>query len=378
MSIYLDNAATTPIAPEVIEEMIPFMREVFGNPSSIHSYGRKAKDALETARRKVATHLGCSPAEICFTSGGTEADNLAIHTAVHKQGVKMIVSTRIEHKAVLYCIEHAVKMGWVEAYWLKVDEQGQIDMNELEDVLHKYENVLVSLLHGNNEIGNMIDLHKVGTLCKAYDALFHSDTVQTMAHYPFNLDETPVDYITGSAHKFHGPKGVGFLYHRRELGALAMMHGGGQERNHRAGTENIYGIIGMAKAMDLAYAGHEAQEKHIRALKKQMITELKEAIPEIAFNGDSESEDSLYTVLNVNFPKTEIASMMLFRLDLEGVACSGGSACSSGSSAGSHVLAEIKTCHDGPSVRFSFSRYTRVSDITSCVEKLAHLMTADV
>ena len=378
MAIYLDNAATTPIAPEVLEEMIPFMRETFGNPSSIHSYGRKAKDAIETARRKVATHLGCSPAEISFTSGGTEADNLAIHTAVHKQGVKVIVSTRIEHKAVLHCIEYAEKMGWVEVYWLKLDEQGHIDMTELEDVLHKYENVLVSLIHGNNEIGNMIDLQKVGALCKAHDALFHSDTVQTMAHFGFDLANTQVDYITGSAHKFHGPKGVGFLYHRRELGALAMIHGGGQERNHRAGTENIYGIIGLAKAMDLAYENLVDEEKHIRSLKHQMIKELKEAIPEVAFNGDSESDNSLYTVLNVNFPKTEIASMMLFRLDLEGVACSGGSACSSGSSAGSHVLTEIKTCHDGPSVRFSFSRYTKSADITSCVEKLAHLMTANV
>jgi len=378
MAIYLDNAATTPIAPEVIEEMIPVLRENFGNPSSIHSYGRKAKDVIETARRKVATHLGCSPAEICFTSGGTEADNLAIHTAVHKHGVKLIVSTKIEHKAVIQCIEYAEKMGLIEAYWLKIDEQGHIDMKELEDVLHKYENVMVTLMHGNNEIGNLIDLHKVGELCRAHDALFHSDTVQTMAHYTFNLAETPVDYITGSAHKFHGPKGVGFLYHRRELGALAMIHGGGQERNHRAGTENIYGIVGLAKAMELAYEGHEVQEEHIRSIKRQMIKALKEAIPEVAFNGDSGTEDSLYTVLNVNFPKTDIASMMLFRLDLEGIACSGGSACNSGSSVGSHVLAQIKTCHDGPSVRFSFSRYTTSTDITSCVEKLAHLMTADV
>ncbi|MDA0973221.1 MAG: cysteine desulfurase family protein [Bacteroidetes bacterium] len=376
--IYLDNAATTPIAPEVLDEMIPFMREHFGNPSSTHSYGRKAKDAIETARRKVATLLGCSPAEISFTSGGTEADNLAIHTAIHKLGVKHIVSTRIEHKAVLNCIEYAVKQGWVDVHWLNLSEDGAIDLVELEDLLHSNEKVLVTLMHANNEIANLIDLKTIGDLCKAHNALFHSDTVQSMGHYRFDLDHTNVDFITGAAHKFHGPKGVGFLYHRRELGVLSLIHGGGQERNHRAGTENIYGIIGLAKALDIAYADLDEHEAHIRGLKTQMMSELKSALPEVEFNGQSGSEDSLYTVLNVNFPKTDIASMMLFRLDLEGVACSGGSACSSGAGAGSHVLDAIKTCHDGPSVRFSFSRYTTTSDITSCVDRLAQLMIADV
>jgi len=377
-SIYLDNAATTPMAPEVLDTMIPFMRDHFGNPSSIHSYGRKAKDAIETTRRRVAAYLNCSPSEICFTSGGTEADNMAISTAVHKHGVKHIVTTRIEHSAVIECVEWAEKMGWVQVHWLDLDEKGRIDPHQLEDLLHKFEHVLVSLMHGNNEIGNLLDLVAVGNLCHAHDALFHSDTVQTMCHYHFDMKELPVDFLTASAHKFHGPKGVGFLFHRKQLGALSITHGGGQERNRRAGTENSYGILGLGKAMDLAYENLEEHRMHIEGLKQQMIEELKEAIPGIGFNGMSESEDSLYTVLSVNFPATDIASMMLFRLDIEGIACSGGSACSSGSSSGSHVIENVACTNSGPNVRFSFSRYNTSDDISSCVRILAQLMTEEV
>jgi len=233
-------------------------------------------------------------------------------------------------------------------------------------------------MHANNEIANCIDLLKVGSMCRNFDALFHSDTVQTMAHYDFDLKNTPVDFIAGSAHKFHGPKGVGFLYHRAELGALPIIHGGSQERNRRAGTENVYGIIGMAKAFELSYENLEGHRKHIQRLKSAMIAELKAVIPAVAFNGQSESEDSLYTVLNVNFPDTDIASMMLFRLDIEGIACSGGSACSSGSTTGSHVLAQLKCKHTGPSVRFSFSRYNTLEEVQACVTKLGDLMTAAV
>ncbi|NND93387.1 MAG: cysteine desulfurase [Flavobacteriales bacterium] len=376
--IYLDNAATTPMASEVVDTMIPFMREHYGNPSSTHSFGRKVKDAVETCRRNIAKHLNCSPSEICFTSGGTEADNLAIYTAVRKLNVEYIISSKIEHHAVLHCVEHVEKIGLAKVLWVDIEEDGSIDMNHLEDLLHKYENVLVSLMHGNNEIGNLLDLKKVGAMCKAHEAYFHSDTVQTMAHYRFDMADIEVDFITGSAHKFHGPKGIGFLYHRKNLGVIPLIHGGGQERNRRAGTENVYGIIGMTKALELAYDNLEEHQNHIIGLKKLMMEKLSEAIPEVSFNGRSGKDDSLYTVLNVNFPDSDIASMMLFRLDIEGIACSGGSACSSGSNKGSHVLAEIQTLNNGPSIRFSFSRYNTGTDIKSCVGKLAQLMTAEV
>lgn len=376
--IYLDNAATTPMAPEVVDTMIPFMRDHYGNPSSTHSFGRKVKDALETSRRNIAKLLNCSPSEICFTSGGTEADNLAIYTAVRKLGVQYIITSKIEHHAVLHCVEHVEKIGLAEVLWVDLDDEGRVDLNHLEDLLHNHENVLVSLMHGNNEIANMLDLRKVGAMCKAHDALFHSDTVQTMAHYRFDMSDLDVDFVTGSAHKFHGPKGIGFLYHKKDLGVIPLIHGGGQERNRRAGTENVYGIIGMTKAMEMAYHDMEEHRAHISGLKRLMMDELKNAIPEVSFNGESGSEDSLYTVLNVNFPDSDIASMMLFRLDIEGIACSGGSACSSGNTKGSHVLAEICTKNSGPSIRFSFSRYNTEADIKSCIDKLAQLMTAEV
>ncbi|NNC84237.1 MAG: cysteine desulfurase [Flavobacteriales bacterium] len=376
--IYLDNAATTAMAPEVVDEMIPFMREHYGNPSSTHAFGRKVKDAIETCRRDVAKMLHCSPAEICFTSGGTEADNLAIYTAVRKLGVKDVITTKIEHHAVVHCVEHVDRIDLARVHYVKTDERGRVDLDHLEDLLHHHEGALVSLMHGNNEIGNLLDLKVVGEMCKAHEAYFHSDTVQTMAHYPFDLSELPVDFITGSAHKFHGPKGIGFLYHRKSLGVIPLIHGGGQERNRRAGTENVYGIIGLTKALQMAHDHMQEHEQHIRGLKELMKSELKQAIPEVEFNGMSGEEDSLYTVLNVNFPDSDIASMMLFRLDIEGIACSGGSACSSGSNLGSHVLAEIEKKNDGPSIRFSFSRYNTEADILSCVEKLAQLMTATV
>jgi cysteine desulfurase len=377
-SIYLDNAATTPMAPEVIEEMIPFMRDYFGNPSSTHAYGRKVKDAIETSRRNIAKHLNCRPGEICFTSGGTEADNLALQTAVFKLGVRDIITSRVEHAAVINCVLEMEKKGMVNVHWVNLNDDASIDMEHLEELLHNNENCLVSLMHANNEIANRIDLNAVGILCKGHGAYFHSDTVQTMAHYSFDLENTSIDFLTGSAHKFHGPKGVGFLFHRKELGPVPMIHGGGQERNRRAGTENIYGIIGMSKAMDISYEKLQGHYKHIYGLKTLMIDELKKLIPDVAFNGQSGSEESLYTVLSVNFPDSEIASMMLFRLDIEGVACSGGSACSSGSAKGSHVLEHVKCVNNGPNVRFSFSRYNTVADIKSCVSKLAQLMTAEV
>jgi len=371
--IYLDNAATTPLDPQVIEVMTDFMKEHYGNPSSTHAYGRKTKDAIETCRRKVAQHLNCSPAEICFTSGGTEADNLAIYNAIHKLEVKDIITTRIEHAAVVKTVLEAEKAGLIRAHWLELDEKGQVNLDELDSLLATTEKTLVSLMHANNEIANRIDLKEVSKICRRHKALFHSDTVQTMAHYRFDLEEIDIDFITGAAHKFHGPKGIGFLYHKRELGPIPMIFGGGQERNRRAGTENIYGIIGLTEAMDIAYAELDEHERHVRSLKRHMIKRFRSEIPDVAFNGDSESEDSLYTVLNVNLPDSDISAMILFRLDIEGVACSGGSACSSGNSAGSHVLSNIELKNEGPNIRFSFSKYNTMECVDRCIDKLVDL-----
>ena len=372
--IYLDNAATTPVAPEVFDEMLPYLKDSFGNPSSTHSYGRQVRNAIEMARRNIARHLNCQPSEICFTSGGTEADNLAIRCAVRDLGVKNIVSSKIEHHAVLHTIEHVVKSDGIQAHYVKLLENGQVDLDHLENLLIQYPSTLVSLMHGNNEIGTLLNLKKVSDLCRKYNAYFHSDTVQTLGHYKFDLQELDVDFMACSAHKIHGPKGVGFLYKRSGIKANPMIEGGAQERGLRGGTENVYGIIGLSKAFDLAYNELEEHQKHIKGLKNYMMRRLKEEIEEIRFNGDPKQE-SLYTVLNVKFPSCDIDSQILFRLDIEGIACSGGSACSSGSSKGSHVLREVELDGLGPSIRFSFSRYNTKEEIDHCIASLKNICT---
>ena len=376
--VYLDNAATTPIDPLVVEAMMPYLTESFGNPSSTHAFGRKNKTAIEMARRSVAKHLKVTPAEIIFTSGGTEADNLAIYSSICDLGVKHIITSSIEHHAVGHTCEYFASHYKIKLSIVKLDEKGHVDLNHLEDLLQSGEKTLVSLMHGNNEIANLLPLKQVGEICRKYGAYFHSDTVQTMGHYQFDLQDFPIDFITCAAHKFHGPKGVGFLYVNKNLHLKPLIRGGGQERNMRGGTENLYGIVGLAKAMDLAHHDMEGHQKHVSDLKQYMITELKNLFPTVHFNGDSASVDSLYTVLNVCLPKTERAGMLLFSLDLEGVACSGGSACSSGSNVGSHVLTGINASMDRPSVRFSFSRLTTKEEIDYALEKLKTLFEIPV
>lgn len=373
MRVYLDNAATTPIAPEVADAMIPYIRNEFGNPSSTHYFGRQAKGIIETARRSVAKLLHCTPAEIIFTSGGTEADNMALHTAIVNLGVKRILSSSIEHHAVGHTIESLMKEHGVEAVWLKVDGKGNIDLNELESYLREPVPTLVSLMHANNEIGTLLPIKKVSELCRRYNAWFHSDTVQTMGHYAFNLQETEVDFITCAAHKFHGPKGIGFLYVNKRIRPASFIHGGAQERGLRGGTENLYGIVGLAKALELANTDIEAHQEHVQGLKSYMIERLKAVLPGVDFHGEIVPEKSLYTVLNVNLPPTEKASMLLFTLDLQGVCCSGGSACSSGSNKGSHVLQGIGADSSRPNARFSFSRYTTKEEIDYAVEQLINI-----
>jgi len=376
MKVYFDNAATTPLAPEVYDVMAPMLRDEFGNPSSTHQFGRKTKSAVEMARKSTARLLNCSPMEICFTSGGTEADNMAIEGAINELGVTRIISSTVEHHAVLHTVEHCHADCDVAVEMVRLDKKGHVDTTHLRELLASSDRkTLVSLMHANNEIGTMINLDEIGEICSEAGALFHSDTVQTMGHYPLDLSNTKVHFVTGSAHKFHGPKGVGFLYINRDIHINPLIRGGSQERNLRAGTENIYGIVGMAKALELALDHVEEHRLHIQSLKDYMYERLSDEIPGISFNGCRER--SLYTVLNVHLPKTDKSEMLLFLLDIDGIACSGGSACSSGSNQGSHVLRALGVDTDSPNIRFSFSRYNTKEEVDYVVAQLAkHLVPA--
>ncbi len=374
MSIYLDNAATTPLDEEVFEAMKPFMLEDFGNPSSTHAHGRKVRAAIESSRKKIAELLSCTPGEIIFTSGGTEADNTLIISGIQTYAIQHAISTPIEHHAVMHTLEILEKQGAIALHHVNLDEKGHVDLVHLESLLKEYPNALVSLMHANNEIGNLLDLRPVGELTEYYKAFLHSDTVQTMGHYRHNMKELHVCGITAGAHKFHGPKGVGFMYIRKDRKIGQFIHGGAQERNMRGGTENVYGIIGLAKALEIAYRGMSEHEAYIKGLKSRMIDRLKENIPGVSFNGDSANlEGSLYTVLNVSLPESEENDMLLFNLDLQGISASGGSACNSGASTGSHVLAALYPNSKRGAVRFSFSRYNTPGEIDFAVEKLSEL-----
>lgn len=371
MKVYLDNAATTPVAPEVFEAMAPILKHEFGNPSSTHLFGRGSKAMIEKSRRGIAKHLNCAASEIVFTSGGTEADNMAMFHAVSKLGVKRIITSCLEHHAVGHTAEHMHKQYGIEVSYVDVDVRGNISMTHLEDLLanHKVK-TLVSLMHANNEIATILPIEKVSQMCKSYGAYFHSDTVQTMGHYSFDLSVLDIDFIACAAHKFHGPKGIGFLYVNKSINMTALIHGGAQERGLRGGTENVYGIVGLAKALDLAYEDLEAHQKQVYALKTHMMQRFKDHFPDVTFHGEVSWDQALYTVLNVCLPETEKAAMLLFTLDLKGVAASGGSACSSGSAKGSHVLEGIGANPKRPNVRFSFSRYTTMEEVDYAVDQV--------
>ncbi|TDQ17434.1 cysteine desulfurase [Algoriphagus boseongensis] len=380
MKVYFDNAATTAMDDRVIEAMLPFMKSHFGNPSSVHSHGREVRNAIEKSRKKVAELLNATPAEIFFTSGGTEADNTALVCGVETHGITHAISSPIEHHAVLHTLEVLEKKGQIKLSLLDVNSKGEIDLGQLEELLKANPNSLVSLMHANNEIGNLNDLEKIGELAREYGAFFHSDTVQTMGHYAHDLKNLPVDAIVAGGHKFHGPKGSGFLYVRKDKKIHPFIHGGAQERNMRGGTENVIGIIGIAKALELAYedmAGHKAQ---VEKVKKHFIEKLTAEIPGVEFNGLSADLDkSLYTVLNVSLPPSEAnRGMLLFNLDLEGISASGGSACSSGATVGSHVLRALNHNPERDSVRFSFSRFNTLEDVDYTIGKLKELYTVEV
>ena len=375
MRVYLDNAATTPLDPEVFEAMKPYLMEDFGNPSSTHAHGRKVRAAIESARKKVAELINCTPGEIIFTSGGTEADNALIISGIQTNSIKHAISTPIEHHAVTHTLELLEKQGVIKLHFVQLDEKGHVNLNHLEDLLKEFPGSLVSLMHANNEIGNLLDIKRVGELTEHYKSFFHSDTVQTMGHYKHDMKALRVCGMTAAAHKFHGPKGVGFMYIRKDRKIAQFIHGGAQERNMRGGTENTYGIIGLSKALEVAYREMAEHETHIKSLKSRMIAKLKESIPGVTFNGDSANLDrSLYTVLNVSLPESEENEMVLFNLDIQGISASGGSACSSGASTGSHVLGALYPESKRGAVRFSFSKYNTPAEIDFVVEKLSEVV----
>ena len=373
--VYLDNAATTELDAEVLDVMLRSMKTDYGNPSSSHSFGRKTRSVIETSRKSIADLLNADASEIFFTSGGTEADNMAIRGAVRDAGVKHIITSKIEHPAVVNTVAHLKNKDKVSVDYVNLNENGAVDLIHLEELLSNNTNTLVSLMHGNNEIGNLLDIKSVSLLCQKYDALFHSDTVQTVGHYDFDLKAIKIDFLTCSAHKFHGPKGVGFLYINKQVNITPLIHGGSQERDMRAGTECVYGIVGLAKAMEVAYRDLSMHRNHIEKLKKHMIKELKKHLSFIAFNGTCiDLNNSLYTVISLSFPRQDYDDLLLFNLDLLGISCSGGSACSSGNISQSHVISQIKTL-DGPVVRFSFSRYNTIEDIDFAVKQLMSLFS---
>ncbi len=377
--VYFDNAATTQMREEVIDEITKVMHSNYGNPSSTHGFGRASKSLLETARKNIATLLGAEPKEIIFTSGGTEADNLILNSAVRDLGVKHIISSEIEHHAITHSLEELEDKYGIQVDFVKLDERGFVDYANLESLLkNATEKTLVSLMHVNNEVGNVLDLTRVAEMCKKYGALFHSDTVQSVGHLPLNLQEIPLDFAAVSAHKFHGPKGVGFAFIRKPNTLRPLIFGGAQERGMRAGTEGLHNIIGMEKALTMACEDMEKEIDYVKDLKNHFIEELKAKVPGVKFNGGCEDiEHSTYTVVNANLPvDAEKAPLLLFQLDLKGIACSKGSACQSGSNTGSHVLRAISSPESlaHPSVRFSLSSFNTKEEIDYVVGELAEFI----
>jgi cysteine desulfurase len=371
--IYFDNAATTPIDPEVVKTMLPYLTEHFGNPSSIYSYGRESRMAIEKSRKSVAKILQAQPSEIFFTSGGTESSNTAIFASVRELQCKRIITSPIEHHATLHTCNHLAQLGEAELVMVNILPNGHVDLNDLEVKLKESDKkTLVTLMHANNEIGNITDIEKVGILCQKYQALFHTDTVQTVGHFPINLSELHIDFITGAGHKFHGPKGVGILYINGRNKIHPLLHGGGQERNMRAGTENVYGIIGFAKALEIASENQEKEKEYILRLKQYLKHRISTEITGVVFNGDPDGE-SLYTLLNVGFPHTDKTEMLLFNLDIRNICASGGSACSSGANQGSHVINALNK-EPQSTIRFSFSKYNTIEEIDSLVVHLKELL----
>ncbi len=379
--VYFDNAATTQIRDEVIEQMTLVMKNNYGNASSTHSFGRSSKSLVEEVRKQIANHFNVSAGEIVFTSGGTEADNLALRSAVRDLGVKNIITTKVEHHAVLHTAEQLQEEYGINIHFIKLDDLGRVDYDHLEALLNAHVDVLVSLMHVNNEIGNLLDIKRVALLCKQFDALFHSDMVQSIGHYTLDLQEVPIDFFAASAHKFHGPKGVGFCFVRKNSGIKPLIFGGEQERGYRAGTESVHNIVGLGASLQLAYDKLLNESSMINELKAYFVDMVRQELPGVQFNGCSGSlTDSTYTLVNMRLPVSqEKAALLLFQLDLKGIACSKGSACQSGATGGSHVLNEIldEVEMSKPSLRFSFGIYNTKEEIDYVIATLKELIKQD-
>ncbi|WP_316810837.1 cysteine desulfurase family protein [Pedobacter heparinus] len=376
--VYLDNAATTPLDKEVMTEMVNVMSNYYGNPSSIHAQGREVRTLIEKARKTVAGLLNATPAEIFFTSGGTEADNTAIRCGIAAYQIKHVITSKIEHHAVEHTLNMLLKQGVIDKLsFVDIDGKGNVNYAHLEELLQNNERSFVSLMHANNELGTLTDIERVGNICERYDAIYHCDTVQTMGHYIHDVRRLKAHFIVCAAHKLHGPKGAGFLFVNHNIKISPMIFGGAQERNMRGGTENVYGIVGLAKALEIAYAKMESHQQYIQDLKDYLMLKLKE-IPDVYFNGETDADKSLYTILSASFPATDMADMLLFNLDINGISASGGSACSSGSNIGSHVLTGIQADPGRPSVRFSFSKYNTKAELDFVVEKVKEIVDKNV
>ncbi|MBT3206964.1 MAG: cysteine desulfurase [Bacteroidetes bacterium] len=375
MHIYFDNAASTKVDEEVLKLMYELQKTNFGNPSSIHHFGRNAKSLIEKSRRTIANYFSAAPSEIFFTSGGTEAINMAISACVNSLKITKVITSKLEHQAVLQCLESYEKMGLIELNYLNFDEKANLNFDELNEFLSKNPNSLVALMHLNNEISNLLPIKKVSKICKKHKAIFLSDTVQSIGHYQLNLETIEIDFIVGSAHKFHGPKGVGFIYVNNNMNIKPLIIGGAQERNMRAGTENVIGIAGMAKALEIAYEDFEKNAKYISGLKNYFVERIKKEFLDCSFLGESE-EKGAFTILNVVFPKTEKSEMLMINLDIDGIAVSEGSACTSGSSVRSHVVEALGLDENKQALRFSFSKFNTMEEIDICIDSLKKYLSA--
>ena len=377
---YFDNAATTRVRDEVAEKIVDVLKNNYGNPSSTHSYGRPSKSLIELSRKEIAAHLNVSASEIIFTSGGTEADNLILRSAARDLKIRHFISSKIEHHAVTHTLDELEKDYNVKVSFVNLNKNGEVDYKNLNELLaNSKDRCMVSLMHINNEIGNMLDLEKVSNICLEHEALFHSDTVQSVGHYNIDLSKTKVDFIVASAHKFHGPKGIGFAYINKSSQLRPLIFGGMQERGYRAGTESVHNIVGMSEALNISMEKLEEEKKYISELKSYFIKKLKSSINDVEFNGLSgDMNKSTYTLLNVQFPiEQSKAEMFLFKLDLKGIACSKGSACQSGSDVGSHVLNEVLSSEElnKVSIRFSLSIYNKKEDIDIAVNEIVDLLS---
>jgi cysteine desulfurase len=376
--VYLDNAATTRIDERVLNTMLPYLQDLYGNPSSIHAAGRQVRAAIEKARKTIAAHLNASTSEIYFTSGGTESNNMALSGAVRDLGVKHIITSPLEHHCVLHRAESLQKYRQIQVHFVQHLPNGNLDLEYLDNLLLQLGTntpKIVSLMHGNNEIGNLLNLEAVAKICLQNQAYFHTDTVQTFGYYPINVQEMPISFLSGSAHKFHGPKGVGFIYVNSQNNIKPYLWGGAQERNMRAGTENVSGIVGLGKAVEIAYQDLETNRAKISDLKNYLINRLRTQIPNVQFNGDV--EQGAYKVLNVSFPPNPHNDLLLFNLDIAGVCASGGSACSSGADAGSHVLNALQIDPNRANIRFSLSKYNTIEEIDFLMDKLIQIFKID-